>query len=224
MTALPPLLQLAAGRKAGPARRAPLIRPLEIELHMSVAKLLREHARPEWQWTHIGHGEARDIRTATKLKQMGVQRGWPDFALIPPTGQICCLEMKRIGEKLSPDQEAFRLWCIRHCVPHVVARTFDEALVALDAWGCLTIKFPARAETGGARRARYSLQPSPSHARSGSTKKPRLIYCANPFERGTAAQFCNCRQAPGKPASRPKSFLARLAKSAGRFSLFRDFP
>ena len=91
MTALPPLLQLAAGRKARP-RRAPLIRPPEVVLHMTVAKLLRDHCRPDWQWTHIAHGEARDVRTATKLKQMGVRRGWPDFILAPPAGQLHCLE------------------------------------------------------------------------------------------------------------------------------------
>ncbi len=136
---VPPLLALAQGRKVRP-RKAPAIRPKEITLHMSVAKLLREHVRPDWQWTHIGHGEARDIRTATKLKQMGVRRGWPDFALIPPTGQICCLELKRIGEKLSDSQYDFRTWCIHHGVPHVVAYTLDDALAALDQWGCLNIR------------------------------------------------------------------------------------
>jgi hypothetical protein len=149
MNALPPLLQLAAGRKARP-RGASLIRPLEVVLHMAVAKLLREHCRPDWQWTHIGHGEARDIRTATKLKQMGVRSGWPDFILVPPTGQLHCLELKRVGEKLSSDQQAFRLWCVSHGVPHAVAFTIDDALGAFDRWNCLTIELPARAGTGGA--------------------------------------------------------------------------
>jgi hypothetical protein len=144
MTALPPLLQLAAGRKARP-RRVPLIRPLEVVLHMTVAKLLRDHCRPDWQWTHIAHGETRDIRSATKLKQMGVRRGWRDFILVPPVGQLHCLELKRIGEKLSPDQEEFRLWCVSHGVPHAIAFTIDDALLALDRWDCLTIKIPDRA-------------------------------------------------------------------------------
>jgi hypothetical protein len=108
MTVLPPLLQLAAGRKARPRRASP-VRPLEVVLHMAVAKILRDHCRPDSQWTHIAHGEARDIRTAAKLKQMGVRRGWPDFVLVPPTGQLHCLELKRTGEKLS-DQKAFHLW------------------------------------------------------------------------------------------------------------------
>lgn len=52
MTELPPLIALAQGRKPR-ARRAPVTRPLEIHLHMTVAKLLRDHCRPDWQWCHI---------------------------------------------------------------------------------------------------------------------------------------------------------------------------
>jgi VRR-NUC domain len=143
MRALPPLLALAAGKKVRP-RRAPVIRPKELVLHMAVAKLLREHCLPEWQWCHIPNGELRDKRTAGKLKQMGTKPGWPDFVLIPPAGQLHCLELKRIGETLSDDQEDFRDWCIRHGVPHVVAFTIDEVLTSFDQWGCLRIR------TGGA--------------------------------------------------------------------------
>jgi len=139
MTAIPPLLMLAEGRKARP-RKAPMARPKEIALHMSVAKVLRDHPRPDWQWTHIPAGEVRDIRTAVKLKRMGTKPGWPDFVLIPPAGQIHCLELKRQGETLSDAQEAFQLWCIRHGVPHSVAYSLDEALAALDHWGCLRIR------------------------------------------------------------------------------------
>jgi hypothetical protein len=139
MTALPPLLALAQGRKVRP-RKATVVRPKEIELHIRVAKVLRDYCQPDFQWTHIGHGEVRDIRTASKLKNMGVRRGWPDFVLVPPSGRLCCLELKRLGQKLSEDQQAFHLWCIRHGVPYVVAHSFDEVLAALDSWGCLTIK------------------------------------------------------------------------------------
>jgi hypothetical protein len=120
MNATPPLLMLAEGRKPR-ARRAPLIRPKEITLHMAVAKVLREHCLPTWLWTHIASGELRDIRTAAKLKAMGVRRGWPDFILVPPIGQLHSLELKRAGEDLSDDQEAFQLHCIRHGWPQCVA-------------------------------------------------------------------------------------------------------
>jgi len=143
----PPLLLLAEGRKPR-LRRAPRVRPKEIATHMGVAKVLRDHARPEWRWTHVPNGELRDVRTAAKLKQMGVRRGWPDFILVSPRGLLHCLELKRLGEELSDDQEAFRAWCISHGAPHVVAWTFDEALAALDTWGVLRIDIAAMKKGG----------------------------------------------------------------------------
>jgi hypothetical protein len=145
MTAIPPLLKIMEGKRARP-RKAPLTAPKESVLHIAVANTLRDHALPEWQWTHVPSGELRDIRTAVKLKRMGVRRGWPDFILLPPTGRLHCLELKRHGEELTEEQEAFQLWSIRHGVPHSVAFTFDEALAFLDAIGCLRIKIVAADE------------------------------------------------------------------------------
>lgn len=143
---MPPLLQIASGRKPRVLlRKIQRDRPKEIVLHMSVAKLLRDFGRADWQWTHIPAGEARDKRTAGKLKQMGTRAGWPDFVLVPPSGNLHCLELKREGEKLSDEQDKFRDWCIRHGVPHVVAFSIDDALAAVDLWGCLTHRI------GGAR-------------------------------------------------------------------------
>lgn len=133
---------LAEGRKPR-ARKDPVLKPKEHVLHFAVAKVLRDHCLPEWMWTHIASGELRDVRTATKLKRMGVRRGWPDFVLVPPTGQIHCLELKRAGETLTEDQEAFQTWCIKHCVPHSVAYSFGDALAVLDLWGCLRLKIKA---------------------------------------------------------------------------------
>ncbi len=147
---VPPLLMLAEGRKPR-LRGAPKSRTKEISLHMAVAALLRKHARPDWLWTHIANGELRDPRTAGKLKQMGLQPGWPDFVLVPPRGQLHCLELKRVGETLSDTQEDFRFWCIRFDVPHATACSINEVLVAFDAWGCLSIKVAGMTQEGGAK-------------------------------------------------------------------------
>lgn len=136
----PSLLLLAEGRRAKPRKAPPIVRPREIILHMQVAKLLRTYARADWQFTHVPNGEVRDKRTAAKLKQMGTRAGWPDFILIPPHGLLHCLELKRIGEKLTGEQNLFRKWCIANGIPHVVAFTLDEVLAAFADWGCLTIK------------------------------------------------------------------------------------
>ena len=87
-------------------------------------------------------GKYRDIRTAAKLKGMGVRRGWPDFLLIAPDGHVHCLELKRKNASLTDDQESFMLWCIAHGVPHSVAHTIDEVLTVFACWGCLRIKIP----------------------------------------------------------------------------------
>jgi hypothetical protein len=136
---LPPLLMLAQGRRARP-RKANAPRPLELQLHMAVADVLRRFARPDWRWSHFPAGEHRDVRTAAKLKAMGVQRGWPDFVLFDPSGRLHALELKRQGGRLTDEQEGFQTWCIVRGVPHSVSRSVDEALAVLDAWEALCIR------------------------------------------------------------------------------------
>jgi VRR-NUC domain len=68
---------------------------------------------------------------------MGAKKGWPDFLLVAPSGGLHCLELKREGEKLSPEQEAFQLHCVAHGIPFVVAYSVRDALVAFDVWDCL---------------------------------------------------------------------------------------
>jgi hypothetical protein len=136
---VPPLLALAQGKAARP-RLLSKLRPKEIELHMAVADLLRRFAQSDWRWSHFPSGEHRDIRTAQKLKAMGVQRGWPDFVLLNPSGLLHALELKRKGGALSEDQEDFAAWCAEHSIPHAIAHSVDEALAALSSWGALRLK------------------------------------------------------------------------------------
>lgn len=131
-----PLLMIAEGRKPRP-RSTPAVRDKEIVLHIRVAGLLRAHGLPGWRWTHIPAGELRDARTASKLKAMGLNPGWPDFLLVSPTGKAHFLEVKRVGGKLSEDQRAFKAWAAAHGVAHVVADTFATAFDALKLWKVL---------------------------------------------------------------------------------------
>jgi hypothetical protein len=139
MTSTPPLLMIAEGRRPRP-RSAPLARPKESRLHCSVADILRAHALPDWRWTTFPAGERRSLITGARLKRMGLKRGWPDFQLVSPIGRFHGLELKRLGEILTEDQEAFQLWAIRNSIPYSVADSIDQALAILDAWGCLRIK------------------------------------------------------------------------------------
>jgi hypothetical protein len=138
MTAMPPLLMIAAGRKPR-TRKAQLARPKESLLQCAVADLLRRHARPEWRWSHFPAGEWRGIITGARLKRMGLMRGWPDLHLVSPDGRFHGLEVKRSGESLTDDQEAFQLWAIRNGIPYSVAFNSEQAFAVLTAWGALRI-------------------------------------------------------------------------------------
>ncbi|NUJ81828.1 VRR-NUC domain-containing protein [Methylocystis sp. FS] len=74
----------------------------------------------------------------------------PDFVLIPPTGALHCLELKRDGEELSDAQEDFNIWCVRHGVQHVTAYTMRDALLAFAHWHCLDADAHALLVFGGA--------------------------------------------------------------------------
>lgn len=141
MTLASPPLAMSEGRNVRQSKTT-LPAPLEIKLHMTVAKILRDHLFDYWRFTHIPAGEVRDKRTAAKLKAMGTMPHWPDFQLVDPNGVIHFLELKRIGEKLSEGQKNFQSWCVENHIPHVVAWTLDEVLMAFVRWHCLRIKIP----------------------------------------------------------------------------------
>lgn len=133
---LPPLLMLAEGRKPRP-RKATVIRAKESVLHFAVAEMLRRHADDAWRWTHVPLGEKRDARTGAKLKKMGAQPGWPDFILIDPHGRAHFIELKRVGETLSEEQEELRLWATRYGIPFVVAHDTADVFLAFKVWRVL---------------------------------------------------------------------------------------
>jgi len=140
---MPPLLAICEGRKAR-ARKAPLTAPKEYRLQTDVADVLKDHALPEWRWSHFPAGERRDVRTGARLKRMGLQKGWPDVVLINPAGLFHGLELKRAGEDLTDEQADFQVWCCRVGIPYSCARSFDEALGFLDHIGCLRIRIGGR--------------------------------------------------------------------------------
>jgi hypothetical protein len=104
---------------------------------MQVAALLRKHAKPLWRWSHFPAGELRDVRTAAKLRAMGLRKGFPDFILVSPQGVFHGLELKRRGGVLSEAQKDFQTWAIARGVPHSVAQSIDDARAVLDHWGAL---------------------------------------------------------------------------------------
>jgi hypothetical protein len=80
--------------------------PGEYQLHCAVADVVRRWPMPGWIYTHIASGEKRDMETAARLKRMGVVAGWPDLQFFGPQGQVCFVELKAKGGRLSEAQAA----------------------------------------------------------------------------------------------------------------------
>lgn len=110
---------------------APL--PKESEMQIALVEAIKlAGVNPQWKFSHIGHGEKRDIGTALKLQKMGVRKGVTDFIFIGPR-QILFLELKREGGRLTPEQEVFRdhvICCgfhyhLAYDVPDALGTLFD---------------------------------------------------------------------------------------------------
>lgn len=123
--------------------RPGLVLPLEVKTHVAVADALRIGAVAGWLWSHFPAGERRDERTGARLKRMGLKKGWSDFLLIDPAGRHHWLELKRGQAPLTKEQEEFRDECLSRNVPWAVARSFDEAIQQLTAWGAIRLSVAA---------------------------------------------------------------------------------
>ncbi len=122
-------------------RKPPLIPPKESVLHTHVAATLRDWCKPDWRWCHVNN-KAKDAREGAIMKRMGVTPGIPDFILFSPFHDRPChgLELKRVGGKLRPEQEAWRDWALAYGWHYEVAETLGQALTALNSWGCLRLE------------------------------------------------------------------------------------
>lgn len=99
-----------AQRKAAGARV-----PTEAQEQAVVAQWLR--MRPSLLWTHVGHGELRNIVVARRLRTAGLAPGVPDLLIFdrPPRAPAdapqavgVAIEMKRTkGGRVSPEQTAW---------------------------------------------------------------------------------------------------------------------
>lgn len=117
-----------------PSTRASKAPQKEISLHMSVAAFLRRAWPAELPFFHVPNGEQRDLRTAGKLKAMGVRAGVPDFALHLPRGQIAYIELKVAAGKLSDAQREFREACLAHGHGYATCRSVDEVDTTITRW------------------------------------------------------------------------------------------
>jgi hypothetical protein len=123
------------------------VEPLERQIHLGVAQLLKLNAASGVVWFHCANERRTSPREGAFLKRMGVLAGVADFTLLIPTKPShgfhvpwpipAFLEVKRPGGRLTAAQEQFRddvtaigcLWGL--------AYSTDEAAKLLKSWGVL---------------------------------------------------------------------------------------
>lgn len=105
----------------------------ELDLHLFAVQLLKLYGTVPW-W-HVPNGEYRSIRTAVRLKRMGVRKGVPDFSLIlPPNGQAAFLELKSRKGRLTDDQRIFQGEALKVGAMYAVADTPEAVANILRHW------------------------------------------------------------------------------------------
>lgn len=111
----------------------------EAALHVSVIEWLTRFGKPGLIWFHPANERRCSPRQGAHLKRLGVRAGVPDICLVRPGGAAAYLELKSTNGRQTPEQLAFEQLCKANGCPYSVARTIDEAISALAAWGCIRV-------------------------------------------------------------------------------------
>jgi hypothetical protein len=124
----------------------------DVDLHIPLVAILRWAIKPTILWRHVPNGEARDKRTAAKLKAMGTLAGSADLEfhwlepysnignrplVKPGERRILHLELKVGSRKPSVSQVGYALAVQLLGDEYHVVRTIDEAVEVLGKAGLI---------------------------------------------------------------------------------------
>src|SRR5262245_18107817 len=117
----------------------------ESALQIVLVAMLRLMLKPTVIWRHVPNGEHRDIRTAAKLKAMGVLPGsadlefhWCEIDALERKHRRCLhLELKAGGRQRTEQQVAFALAVRLLGDEYQVARSIDQAIGILGELGLI---------------------------------------------------------------------------------------
>lgn len=104
----------------------------EATIHISVFSWLRT-VLPGAIIFHVPNGGVRSKAEAAQFKRLGVLAGVPDLTILTKCGRTLFVEVKSQSGRLSPDQVAFRDFCIAAAIPHAVVRSVEETRNFLSA-------------------------------------------------------------------------------------------
>ena len=108
----------------------------ELQIHLAVAKHLRQRGVPGLVWFHPANGGFRNKREAATLKAMGVKAGVSDFMLFH-ADRFYALELKAPGGRATEEQLRFIADIDRAGAFTALAEGLDAALATLGAWGLI---------------------------------------------------------------------------------------
>jgi hypothetical protein len=111
--------------------------PTEHKLQVALVDYLAYAAKPEIFYFAIPNQGNRHIMNATKMKAEGVRSGVADLCFMLPAGRVAWLEMKTAKGALSETQKAFRDRALALGHHWALARSVDEAIEHLTAWGVM---------------------------------------------------------------------------------------
>ena len=117
--------------------RPPGSEPTEHKLQVSLMDYLAYAAKPEIFYFAIPNQGNRHINNAAKMKAEGVRSGVADICFMLPQGRVGWLEMKTSKGALSETQKAFRDRALTLSHHWAMARSVDEAIEHLTAWGVM---------------------------------------------------------------------------------------
>lgn len=103
--------------------------PSEKDIHTAVI----DH----WRSCGVPGSLVATIPNMRAAGQAGLHKGLPDLIIIAPRLPIGFVELKKIGGKLSPAQDAFRSLCIDRGVPYALTYGRDQPIVVLEEWGAV---------------------------------------------------------------------------------------
>lgn len=108
----------------------------ERDLQVKVSRFLHEHMPTRILWTTNAAGLPMSIQAAVRIKDSGVNRGWPDMQFLFGDGITRYIELKidNAESSLSPEQKAFR----NIMAPYgrwARCKSLEEVITQLQMWG-----------------------------------------------------------------------------------------
>lgn len=117
--------------------------PSEHKIQVQLIDYLQVAARRDVYYFAIPNQSNRHISNAARMKAEGVRSGIADLCFMLPGGRVAWLEMKKPGGSLSDTQKQFRdrAQALGHY--WALAKSLDEAIPHLRAWGVLKERAPS---------------------------------------------------------------------------------